>query len=48
MEAIKFNSRLYNNLDELWQVLYQLYNSAQDHPIELQILEEIPLYPWIE
>jgi len=48
MEAIKFNSRLYNNLGELWQALHQSYNSAQDYSIELQILEEIPSYLQIE
>jgi len=28
MEAIKFNGIPCNNLDDLWQVLHQSYNSA--------------------
>jgi len=28
MEAIKFNELSCNNLDDLWKVLYQSYNSA--------------------
>jgi len=28
MEAVKFNRLLYNNLDNLWQALYQAYNTT--------------------
>jgi len=42
-EAIKFNRISYNNLDNLWQVLHQSYNTAQDKPINIQLLDEIPM-----
>jgi len=48
IEAIKFNSLPCNELNYLWQALYQLYNSAQDRPIDLQLLNEIPLYQQVE
>jgi len=35
IEAIKFNSLLCNNLNDLWQALCQLYNLAQDQSINL-------------
>ena len=40
-EAIKFNSQLCNNLDNLWYTLHQSYNSAQDRLTNPQLLEEI-------
>ena len=33
IEAIKFNSCLCNKLGNLWQALYQSYNSAQNRLI---------------
>jgi len=44
-EAIKFNGQPCNNLDDLWYVLYHLYNSAQNRPINLHLLNEIPPSP---
>ena len=43
IEAIKFNSLPYNHLNNLWDILYQSYNSAQNYPIDSHILDEIPL-----
>jgi len=42
-EAIKFNRLPYNKLNNLWQALYQSYNSAQDQPINFQLPDKIPL-----
>jgi len=42
MEAIKFNGLSCNDLNDLWQALHQSYNSAQNKPINLQLLDEIP------
>jgi len=33
----------YNELDNLWQALYQLFNSAQNKPINFQLLDKISL-----
>jgi len=43
-ETIKFNGHLCNELDNLWQALYQSYNSTQDKPIDTQLLNELPSY----
>ena len=47
-EAIKFNRHSCNKLDDLWQVLYQSYNAAQDRPINLQLLDKILLHQQVE
>jgi len=41
MEAIKFNGHPCNKSNNLWQVLYQSYNSAQNRPINTQLFDEI-------
>ena len=43
IKAIKFNSCLCNELSNLWQALYQLYNFVHDRPIDTQLLNKIPL-----
>ena len=47
-EAIKFNRHSCNKLDDLWQVLYQSYNAAQDRPINLQLLDKILSHQQVE
>jgi len=47
-EAIKFSRCLCNELENLWQTLYQSFNSAQDRPINFQLLDEISLYYQLE
>ena len=41
-KAILFNRQLYSNLVDLWSMLYSLYNSAQNRPINSISLQEIP------
>lgn len=41
MEAIKFNGNPYNKLNNLWQTLYQSYNSAQNKPTNIRLFDEI-------
>ena len=41
IKAIKYNGQQCNNLDELWQVLHQFYNVAQDRPINIYILVKV-------
>jgi len=48
MKAIKFNWYPYNELDDLWQVLYQSYNTAQNRPINIQLLDKILLHQLAE
>ena len=47
-EAIKFDGHLCNKLDNLWQALYQLYNSAQDRPIDTQLFDELSSYQQVK
>ena len=47
-KAIKFNGLPCNHLDDLWNVLHQSYNSAQNCPIDPHILDEIPSCWWME
>jgi len=46
-KTIKFNEHLYIELcielDNLWQALYQTFNSAQDQHINFHLLDKIPL-----
>ena len=48
MDVIKFNSLPYNHLDNLWNVLYQSYNSTQNYFINPYILNRILLCQQIE
>jgi len=41
IEALCFNSQPYIELDELWQALHQLFNSAQNYQINISILDEL-------
>ena len=43
IEAIQFNSRLYIELDNLWQALHLSFNSAHNHYFNIDILDEISL-----
>ena len=45
IEAIKFNRHSYIKLNEFWQVLYQMFNLAQDQCINFQLLNEITFWP---
>jgi len=48
-EALKFNGQPYNNLDDLWYTLHHSYNSAQNRPINLCLLNKIlpsPTVTW--
>ena len=42
-KAIKFNGYPCIELDDLWQALYQTFNSAQDQHINFCLLDKIPL-----
>ena len=41
MEAIQYNSKLYIELDNLWQALHQSFNSTHNHQVNTNILDEI-------
>ena len=41
VEAIKYNDQLYLEINDLWYVLYSVFNLAQDHHVNIDILEEI-------
>ena len=43
-----FNGQLCIELDKLWQALYQSFNSAQDHQINIKVLDKIPSKPALE
>ena len=45
MEAIQYNSKLYIELDNLWQALHQSFNSTHNHQVNTNILDEIPSKP---
>ena len=40
-EAIRYNECLYNDLDKLWQVLHQSYNTAQERLINIHLLDKV-------
>jgi len=41
IKAIQYNSQPYIKLDNLWKVLHKFFNSAQNHQININLLEEI-------
>jgi len=41
IKAIQYNSCLYIKLEELWDVLHNLFNSAQNQHIDPDLLNEI-------
>ena len=43
IEALQFNGCLCIKLEDLWEVLYQTFNSAQDHQINVYLLDEISM-----
>ena len=45
MKAIQYNGRLYIELDNLWQALYQSFNSTHNCQVDTNILDEIPSKP---
>lgn len=50
MEVIQFNRYLYIKLEDLQQALYQTFNLAQDHHINLYLLDEVlsqPQFEWL-
>jgi len=47
-EALQYIKHSYTELEDLWQVLYQTFNSAQNHQVNLHILDEISLKPLLE
>ena len=42
IEAIQFNGQLYIKLEDLWDILYSSFNSAQSYDADLQLLDKIP------
>jgi len=42
IEAISYEGHPCNSLLDLWQALYESYNSAEDRPINDCFLNEIP------
>jgi len=47
MEALQFNSQPCIELDNSWQSLYQIFNSAQDCHINLNKITSKPIITWI-
>ena len=46
-EAIKFNSFPCNHLDDLWNILHQLYNSAQNYSIDpISLMKFLHVNKW--
>ena len=41
IEAIKYNGHLYLKIEDLWQALHKLFNSAQHWQVDVLLLEEI-------
>ena len=46
-EAIKFNGQPWLELDNLWQVLHSMFNTAQYHHIESDVLNELGSYSFL-
>ena len=42
VESIQFNGWPCIELDNLWDVLHQSFNSTQSHEVDFQLLDEIP------
>ena len=42
IESILYESRLYNILPDLWNVLHKSYNSAENRPVNTRLLNKIP------
>ena len=45
IEVLKNNGQLCIEIDNLWQALYQIFNSAQNWQVNMNILDEILLKP---
>ena len=54
VETVKYNSWLYFKINHLWHTLHSLFNMAQDHQINAEILDEflskvsLPWIPFLE
>ena len=44
-EAIQHNGQPCHNLDQLWGALHSTYNAANDRPVDLSLLDELPDEP---
>ena len=42
IEAIKYNDQQCLNIDDLWNVLYSIFNTALHCQVNIKILDEIP------
>ena len=42
VKAVKYNSQLCLEINNLWHTLHLLFNIAQDYQIDVKILDEIP------
>ena len=42
VKAIKYNNCFYLEINDLWHVLYSMFNMAQDCQVDINILDEIP------
>ena len=42
VEAIKYNNCSCLEIDDLWHALHSMFNMAQDHQVNTDILDEIP------
>jgi len=46
-EAIQYNGQPCHTMPELWDALHNTYNSAEDRPCDLSVLDELPdLLAW--
>jgi len=49
IEAIKYNDQQCLNIDDLWNMLHSIFNTALHHQVDIKILNEIsekPTSPW--
>jgi len=42
IEAIKYNDQQCSNIDDLWNALYSIFNTALHRQVDVEILDEIP------
>ena len=43
IESLQYNRHSYTKINDLWQMLYQIFNFAQNCQVNLSLLNEIPL-----
>ena len=41
IEAIKYNNQLYLTIDDLWNMLHLMFNTALHRQVDINILDEV-------